>query len=161
MESQSNRRASRNVRASLALIAVSIVVGGCGTAATPQANVPSGPAAEAGAICSRVNSEIAASKPSSASMQEIIRFTPKHVAIENRGLAELSRLTPPASLAHSWTRILDYRRRLIAELTHLLQSAQSNDASQIKAVAASKERLHQALLTTAQRVRLYSCGLTG
>jgi hypothetical protein len=124
-----------------------------GTVLSPRQLVVS-----AGAICERVNAELAAVQPKSASLAEIIRIVPRRAASERKAAAELSKLVPPPALSRDWSSIVAYRSALASELAQLVRAAQGKDRATIKALAASKSRAHARLLRTAERAGLTVCG---
>jgi hypothetical protein len=184
------RRACEGVGVSLAVLAAAAALAGCGSSRThatasskataptastvsaqppsPTQSSPGGAAltraqlvASAGAICKLVNAELTAVKAKSASVAEIVRLVPGRALSERKAVTELSKLTPPASLAHDWQLIVGYRRTLADELTALAQAAQSKDTVKIKALSASKLRAHALLLAAAKRAGLTECGRVG
>jgi hypothetical protein len=114
--------------------------------------------ADAGAICKRVGSEIAAVKAKSASAAEIARVVPKHAEVEEAGAIELSGLVAPRALAREWESIVASRVALANELTELVLAAQHGDTAKIKALSASKAREHARLLKAAKAADLSVCG---
>jgi hypothetical protein len=167
----------------VSLGALALVVGGCGgssatagssstsvgTTSAQRSDPSRGGGAVAGstqlavaeAICNRVNTSIAASKPANASLPEIARIVPRNAAIERRAAAELTKLRPPASIARDWRLVLGYRRTLAAELGTLVSDARRQDLAAIKVLSAAKRRVHQELLATASRAGLKECGRAG
>jgi len=115
--------------------------------------------ASADVICRRVNKELSgASRPQPS---EIARTAPRNAAIELRGVGELSKLTPPASLAGDWTQILAYRRTLAQELVALGHAATAGDAAGMRALGASKKRVRQKLTQLAARDGFKDCTSVG
>ena len=184
------RRSCEGVGVSLAVLAAGAALAGCGssrahatasskaaapTASTASARPPNSThgspkgaaltraqlAASADAICKRVNAELTAVKAKSASVAEIVRIVPGRALSERKAVTELSKLTPPSSLAHDWQLIIGYRRTLADELTALALAAQSKDNVKIKALSASKLRAHALLLAAAKRAGLTECGRVG
>jgi hypothetical protein len=117
--------------------------------------------ARADVICGRLNTKFAAGKATGVGMREIARFAPPHAALEWTALAELSKLAPPPSIARDWRQMIAYRRTLAEELVELGQDAKANDAAAIKALTASKKRVHGELLTTATRAGFKDCSRVG
>jgi hypothetical protein len=117
--------------------------------------------ASADRICKRLDAELVAVKPRSASFPEIVRIVPGRAAAEQRAVAELSKLLPPVSLARDWRLIIHYRRTLASELVSLVRAAQHNDAVQIKRLSVSKERMRRSLLRTAEHAGFRDCGQLG
>lgn len=117
--------------------------------------------ARADPICRRVNAEIAASKPKSASPAEILRVVPGNAALEKRAVAALQRLKPPRALTGDWTTILADRRMLAEQLVELVGAAQKNDVTTLHKLAQSKARLHKSLEAAGRRVGFVYCGEVG
>jgi hypothetical protein len=178
------------LRASILTVALALVAAGCGTSSkttstasssasshgsaaathTTSASTPSSPTAassdppftvKAEAICERLNDAIAAEKPTGGGVREIKRIVPRRVALESASVEELSRLTAPASVAGAWRRMLAYRRTLARELAELLSDARHNDLTAIRALTASKQRMHRRLAATAAAAGFKVCARVG
>jgi hypothetical protein len=141
---------------------------GKGAATTVKENAPATPAGsaqrfivQAEAVCARANAEIAAIKANGASATEVIRVVPPTLAIERRGIGELEKLRPPDSLAGSWRRMLGYRRTLATQLAQLLEIAEKNDGTSIKALASSKKRAHAGLTGVSTEAGFKNCAKVG
>jgi len=152
----------------LALIAVTLVVTGCGGSSNTSSTDSHGHAAsrvqlvaEADAICQRMSAEFAADKPANSSIPEIVRFAPARAVREQKVVAELSQLTPPATIAGGLQKIIAYRRTLALELADLARVAKAKDAAAIRALAKSKAAMHRELIAAATAAGLTSCALTG
>ena len=117
--------------------------------------------ARAEGICLQVNKQIAILKPKSESPAEIVRVAGPHAAIERASISELSRLTPPAAVAHDWRQIVTDRRALADELAALVKAARANDSAAIQRLAASKKKTHKKLLAAATRAGFKSCSQVG
>jgi hypothetical protein len=111
--------------------------------------------AQADPICRRLNVELAAA--SRASHVAIATSALRHAALERAAVAELSKLTPPASLANDWRQIIKYRRTLAEELVKLGGYAKANDTQKVKALAVSKTRVHKKLFEIAKRDGFEHC----
>jgi hypothetical protein len=153
------------------LLLIALAIAGCGrgsstvatatsagstesTASVPAATTPAKPApsqskkqfiTQADAICSHVNTELAAVSAKNASAKEVLRVVPQHVSLERTALVALEKLTPPSSLESNWQRILGYRRTLATELAQLVGDAQRNDSAALKRLGASKKLAHKNL----------------
>lgn len=154
---------------SLVLVAAALAAGGCGGGSSdarsagplPDGSPRSQLIARADAICRRLNAQIKANKQSSLRLNEIARFAPRNAALEATALKELSKLTPPASIARDWHQVIAYRRTLMEELVKLGRYAKANNARAIHKLAASKKRVHQKLLATATRNGFKDCPQIG
>jgi hypothetical protein len=153
-----------------------LAAAGCGggssgtgsTNAGSTASIPSGdsPAerrliATADAICGRFNTEIATTKPAGVGASELARSAPVNASLEQAALRELSKLTPPASLAGDWRRVIADRRTLAEELVKLGRYAKANNAAGIRALVVSKKAMHRELLKTATRAGFADCARVG
>jgi hypothetical protein len=118
-------------------------------------------AAQADAVCSRINGEILAVKIKGASAAEVIRIVPRTASLERKGISELEKLRPPTSLVSDWQRMLSYRRTLAGELEQLLAMAKRNDGTSIKPLAASKKRTHAGLSKVSKEAGLKACAKVG
>lgn len=76
-------------------------------------------------------------------------------------MAELSKLSPPPSLAHDWTQIIADRRKLATELVKLGGYARNGDAQAIQALTISKKRLHKHPFETASKDGFKHCSRVG
>jgi hypothetical protein len=146
-------------------ILVTLVSPGCGGSSKTEPSGSSRPPsksaavarliAQADPICRRLNVELAAA--SRASHVAIATSALRHAALERAAVAELSKLTPPASLANDWRQIIKYRRTLAEELVKLGGYAKANDTQKVKALAVSKTRVHKKLLEIAKRDGFEHC----
>ncbi len=176
------RRSSRGAFAPLTLIALCLILAGCGDssgdgssasrsgstaagarAASDPTSFPAGDelsvrfAAQAGAVCARAEAELERSKPKSASSAEIARVAPANAAIEARALGELARLTPPRPIAHEWSLVIASRHALATELLMLASAAKRGDTARLNALAASKAKTHATLRLAALRAGVGRC----
>jgi hypothetical protein len=148
----------------LAILAT-LVATGCGSSSKAEPRGSSGPPSESAAaarliaqadpICRRLNVELAAA--ARASHVAIATSALRNAVLERTAVAQLSKLTPPASLAQDWRQILRYRRTLAEELVKLGGYAKANDAQAIKALAVSKKRVHKKLFEIARRDGFEHC----
>jgi cell division inhibitor SulA len=139
--------------------------GGCGGSRKARGAGPparsAAPAARlivhADAICLRLNTELART----AGTGIIAQSAPLHARLEKAALRELGTLTPPASLARDWAKILGYRRTLADELLTLSRAAKANDLAAVRALGVSKLRVHKELTQTAKRDGFTDCATVG
>lgn len=117
--------------------------------------------AKADSICRRMNTEFAAHEPRNQSIGESARIVPRRVAVEQRVVLELSRLTPPSAIARDLQRVVDFRKTLADELAELAHVAKSRDMKRFHELAASKARVHSELLAAARGAGFTECGQTG
>jgi hypothetical protein len=117
--------------------------------------------ARADAICKRANHEIAATKPKSASKEEILRVVPISEAVEMRAAAELDGLTAPASVSRVWSQVVHDRHVLAEQLASLIPAEKANDQAGITRLTQAKKTLHASLAVAAQGVGVKDCGDVG
>jgi hypothetical protein len=116
--------------------------------------------ARADPICMRLNHELDVVKPA-RTPQEIARVASQSAALEQAALAELNKLTPPASMATGWQQILADRKTVIESLTKLAQYAATNDQHAEKSIELSGASAMQHLAAIAQDDGFNSCGVLG
>jgi hypothetical protein len=129
--------------------------GGSGVAATPRFF------ATAAAICSRLSRAITDPKGTVLNPKSLARLAPRHAALEEKAVKELSALTAPASIAADWLRIVAYRRRLAEELAKLSRAAKADDVAGINRLGAVKKSLHKELSSLAAHDGISACGKAG
>jgi hypothetical protein len=117
--------------------------------------------AAADALCLRLNAAIADPAGTVLNNSNLARLAPRHAVLEKKTVGELSSLSPPASMASDWPKLLAYRRTLARELAELGTAARTGDTAAIKRLAVSKGRVHQKLAKLAARVGFTSCGQAG
>jgi hypothetical protein len=174
------RRRSSQVKNGILVVAaaVSLLATGCGGSEHPPASGSAARApgrsrsthseeraatsrliASADAICRRFNKELTgASRPQAS---KVARTAPRNAALEQRAVAELSKLTPPASLARDWKQIIAYRRTLAEELVTLARDAKADNVQGMQALAASKKRVHDELTKLAAHDGFTDCSSVG
>jgi len=136
--------------------------GGLATAARPTAPDSSSRGqliARAEVICRQLNTALSTNAPASQTVAEIVRKGPARAALEQRAVRELRRLTPTASIAGAWRRVLGYRRTLANELAQLVGYARRNDLAGIKSLAVSKQHAHRALYQVATHAGFKACAV--
>ncbi len=156
----------------LILLAVVISATGCGGGTSSDRSSGSSRAAatvlskeqlvaKADAICQRMNNEFAADEPKSQDVAETARLTPQRAVLEQRVVAELSELKPPATIAGQLRRIISARRTLAQELAEVGRDAKNNDTAAVRKLATSKAKLHHELRTFATNAGFNVCGRVG
>ena len=131
--------------AALALAATTLAASGCGgspkagstaapistTATTATVKVASGNPltraeliAAAGAICKRIDARHASLNL--ATQQAIAREIPVFAAYQKAALAELSKLTPPPSMAHDWKQFAAAAHTLARDMARFGEYAKAN-----------------------------------
>jgi hypothetical protein len=162
---------SRTRLAALALAATTLAASGCGgtTKSSSQAAPPAqaeshtqtGPLtrteliAKADAICSRVNAQLAST--AIRSTHDYARLLPQVAAYEQTELAELGKLTPPASMASDWQQILASTRTLAGDTAKIAEYAKSNNLKAARALLTTATTAQQQMLATAKRNGFKDC----
>jgi hypothetical protein len=145
-------------RAFLAPLLVTLLAAaGCGGSTTAAPPLIS----QADAICKRLNAQLVPSASPRLSAAKLARSSLRHAALERGALAQLRKLTPPASLAADWKQGIAFRQMLVSELVGLAQATRSNDVKQAKALIASKARVRQKLFEIAKSDGFKDCTHVG
>jgi hypothetical protein len=108
-----------------------------------------------------MNNEFAAAEPKSQSIGETARITPHRAALEQRVVAELGKLPPPATIARQLRRIIAERRTLAQELSEVGRDAKARDTTAVRKLAASKAKLHHEVRAFATAAGFKFCGRVG
>jgi hypothetical protein len=175
-----NPAGARRRSGPLALLGAVLVLSGCGGASSRTAGsrststaagapavgtstsaVRTGPLARAETICARLNRAIATAVPVKLDPKKIAAAAPAHAALERKAVEELSRLHAPPGLAVDWRKIIVYRRTLARELSTLVHLAETGNVAGIRALAASKRRVHRQLSAIAARDGFKACARVG
>ncbi|HEY5287027.1 MAG TPA: hypothetical protein VIJ50_07975 [Solirubrobacteraceae bacterium] len=114
---------------------------------------------DAGAICSRVNSQLAGNRTIN-NQQDIKSVAPRRAEIEQAGLTEMGKLTPPASIARDYAKLLAARRTLVEDLRKLGKDA-ATDPKGETAIFVSSASLARQMEATAGYIHLEQCGTVG
>jgi hypothetical protein len=115
----------------------------------------------ADAICRRLNAELDTAKSKISTQADIVHIAPQRAALEQSTLVLLSKLTPPASMAHDYQQILTDRQVLIEDLTKLGQDAAANNLSAEQPVFSSSAAVVSQLAVTGQRDGFKYCKQVG
>jgi hypothetical protein len=164
------------------VIAMVVVITGCGggssstgttTAAstgttsvnTPVATTPASGkplsavqlSSSATAICKRLNTELETHHVVPNSQQRILDITERRLALERKALAELSSLTPPATIARYWRQILALRQSIIDDLEKLHADALSGNSAAEKSVFKGSTGIEERTVAPARRAGVTTC----
>lgn len=112
-------------------------------------------------ICRKLNKEITVKETPGFNMAAIARLSPPHAAAELKALHELEGLTPSASVTQSWQQLLAYRQTLVKELIEFGRAAKATDVAAVKALSASKEKVHKRLFAVARHDGFRACAAVG
>lgn len=135
--------------ATLALLAIGLVLGGCGKSSKPLTRAEL--IAKADTICKRVNDKLKSSNNTIKGRQDIARIVPKLASTEQAALAELSKLVPPAALANDWKTIIAGAQTLADNTAKLGEYAKANNLKAARGLITSSEKVQQQVLATARR----------
>lgn len=169
----------------LALIAAVLAVGGCGSSSSKgstsakessvagQTAASSGEASKQGsagaalsaaqlvgradAICKRYNARIARLPNTVHNAADYAHIAPPRVALYKAALAELNKLTPPASLASDWQRMIAARAALAKALSRLAEDGATNNLEDIRPVLVSTAHVGEQIATSATQAGLIEC----
>jgi hypothetical protein len=117
--------------------------------------------AQADAICKRLNTKLDNGNDNASTQQDIVRIAPQRAATEQTALNELSKLTPPASMADDYQQMLADRQTVIEDIKKLGDDAAANDSSAEIPVYKSSSAVTEQLATTAKRSGFRYCGEVG
>jgi hypothetical protein len=156
---------SRPLLAALALAATALTASGCGgSAGSTKPLTRSELIARGDAICRRINAKISTITVSSA--QDYARLAPPLAAYEQTAVAEMRKLTPPASMANDWKQIVTGAQMLADGTAKLGEYAQTSNPFQAHqtpsvhaAFVATTEGAKQ-IVTAAQREGFNDCAQT-
>jgi hypothetical protein len=163
--------------AALALAVTALAVSGCGGStksssqtalSTPTATSPktepansTGPlnraalVAKADAICRGVNAKRATVHLTTN--QQIIRELPHVAAYERAEIAELGKLTPPASMASDWQEILVGNRILAENTAKVAEYTKADNVTAAHALMTTTTQAENQMIATAQRDGFKDC----
>jgi len=148
----------------LALAMFALTLGACGGSAHSDGNSPAtvrhDPAtpiatvgeadfiSQADLVCRKLNVVLDLAKPKSASPREVAKLLPSRVEQEQRSVAELRRLKPPAkpaAFSQTWREMVRLRATLARELKEYGRAVAAGDTAAATALAHSKAQVHEEL----------------
>jgi hypothetical protein len=129
--------------------------GATSTGKTPDAG--SSVIATANTICARRNKELVAVSTTVTDLHAIAKSASARLAIEQRALGELGKLTPPAKDARDYEKVLAYMRLDLRHLLQLSSAARSNDAAGVASAKAALETGALRLLGAGVRAGTKAC----
>lgn len=139
----------------LGLAAVTLAASGCGKSSKPLTRAEL--VAKADTICRRVNNQLKSSDNSINSKQDLARVVPRLASFEQKALADLSKLVPPASLANDWKTIVTGAQTLADNTAKLGEYAKENNIKAAKGLVTDSQKVQQAMLATAKRDGFKDC----
>ena len=111
--------------------------------------------AAADAICAKTNTKLSAVTVITG--KEFARELPQVVIYDATELEELSKLVPPASLAHDWGTILDDFHMYTEDSGMVARDLQTNNRRAIAPTVTAAQNLHRALDAIAARDGMRHC----
>jgi hypothetical protein len=161
--------------AALALILTTFAASGCGGSKTTSSaskttspayqtastSAPTGPLTHAeaiartNAICARLLAKLEASVVRTS--QDFLRIMPQLASYERSVAAELRRLTPPASLVHSWRQVILSIETLADNTVKGIRYAKSGNTKAGKALLLSNVKTRKPMLEAAGRAGFTQC----
>lgn len=140
----------------LALTATTLAASGCG-GSSAKSLTSAELIQKADAVCKRVNARLTLANGEVKSRQDIGRLAPQLAAFQQSAVAELKKLTPPASLANDWKQIVAGAQTLAVNTAKLGEYARSNNMSGARQLVSSSKSVQQQMLATAKRDGFKDC----
>jgi hypothetical protein len=140
----------------LALTATALAIAGCGGSSS-KALTRAELTAKADVICKHVSTELASANKQASSVQAIAQIAPKLSSLEQAGLAELSKLTPPSELANDWKTFVAGAQTLSENTAKLGEYAKANKIKEAQVVIVSSEKTQQQMVALAKKDGLTAC----
>jgi hypothetical protein len=149
----------RTQLAALALTAATLATSGCGRSSSSAKPLTRAELiAKADVICRRVNVKFASTKVTS--QRDLASVSSEISSYEQQAFAELSKLTPPTSLASDWSQILTATHTFADNTAKISDYAKSSNVAAERGLFASSQALRQQITTTAKRDGFSDCGQT-
>jgi uncharacterized protein YceK len=132
------------------------------TASTTQPTAAGPPLAaaalitKADLICARLNAIRASNKIKSA--QEYVRVTSELSSDEQQALAEMAKLTPPASLAHTWDTMLAGYRTIATNIAIVSHDAATKNLATANALLTTSTNVQHSTAAVARGAGFKDCG---
>jgi hypothetical protein len=142
----------------LVLIAVGIVLAGCGGDGSPSA---AGYREQAEEICSTATRDAAAIPPPSDSAESVAAYGESAGAIRERETVALSQLEPPDELRKSHELLVNASGAIVRSLSDLAAAAQRGDRAAAAAASAAGARAAAQARRAAGELELPACGNPG
>lgn len=161
----------------LVLVGLTVVISGCGgsaktgtstsaTLSTPSTSATStAPASDSRAvfiahaepICARLNAQLDAANVKTQA--DLIRVLSQAAVYEQAELEELKKLTPPASIADDWRRMLAYTHVWSINSAKAGNAAKAKDFKASAALVSKTTAIEERLATVAKHSGFKQCGL--
>lgn len=113
---------------------------------------------KADAICRHIEKKL--SSFSAKNEKEFIRLLPRLAGYEQQGLAELSKLVPPAQMADDWKTIVAGASTLADSTAKLAEAARAKDLKTAHAITSEIGKVQQRTIAVAKRNGFKECSQT-
>jgi hypothetical protein len=131
------------------------------SAAKAKAPEASSVKAQANAICTRRNRELAGVPIKQPSLPALAKAATRRAEIERRALSELGELTPPAKVAGKWRKVIANSTKTLQELVRLVKYASLNDTQGVRRQTESSKTPQLRLLIAGAQAGLPHCASVG
>jgi hypothetical protein len=120
------------MRAGIALLALAVVLGGCGSGSKKLSKADL--ADQAGAICAKATRDLdAIPKPSNiADANQAATYFSKAVAVADATMTKLRKLKPSGDVKSAWNKYVDLQQQEVDAFHNLRDKAKKKDASGLK-----------------------------
>jgi hypothetical protein len=117
--------------------------------------------AQADAICTRRNHELTSVPIGGGALAATASAASRRGAIEQRALTELGKLTPPASAANDWKKLISVSKDSLDHVLELAKDASSNDHEGVSRELAASGGPQFRLLVAAVHTGTRACSSIG
>jgi hypothetical protein len=104
-----------------------------------------------------LTAKLVAAKDTVHTQRDIVRIAPRRAAAEQAAVVELSKLTPPASMAGQYRQIVAARRGIAEDIAKVGEYAASKNHPQERRLLLASARLIVQMRATAQRSGFKDC----
>ncbi|MGI8557746.1 MAG: hypothetical protein ACR2ND_05480 [Solirubrobacteraceae bacterium] len=138
----------------LALVAATAAAG-CGSSSTSPLS-KSELVAKGDAICKRVNDGIRNVGPTNTAA-DVAKVAPKVYALEQQGVNDLRKLTPPGAVASDYTSFLDKTQVLTDDANKIGAAAKTNDKKTAQTIASEAASASASATSSASKLGFKDC----
>jgi hypothetical protein len=144
------------------IAALTVLAAGCGASSTsnPKAKL----IAQADAICKPLNARRKAANKqvgavtSAATLPKVAQIAPLLAAFERNAVAELRKLSAPATLAENWRKIVAGLQQLADNTAQLGVYAKASNLKEVEGVIHKSQQKERELITIATTAGFAHCG---
>lgn len=136
-----------------ALAASVLANAGCGESAKPLTRAQL--LHKADAICHKLNKRLSSSKIKTE--KDLVQELPKLAGYEQEGLAELSKLIPPAKMAEDWKMIIAGAQTLADDIAKVGEDAKAKELKAARAIFAKASKVQQRTTAITKRDGFKDC----